>query len=404
MTAIKETGARLPASPDTTLPQNAAVVLQPPQPEQQAKPPQTPQPSHPDRLRPKAEMIESPGHARSRAHVARARFTRLASLLALAASVPAAGQLSEKQTRELRADAVVALDGSGQFRSIEEAIYAAPYREPGHEWVIRVKPGIYRERVYVQRERGYIRLVGDDPATTVLVFGLHANRVDADGQRLGTFRTATLHVDGDGFQAENLTIANDAGPVGQALALRVDGDRVRFRRCRFLGWQDTVLVNRGRHYFEDCYIEGHVDFIFGGATAYFERCHLHCLRDGYITAASTPPAQPYGLIFRHCRITGEPGVRTYLGRPWRPHAMTVFLNTFMSEVVRPEGWHNWGDPAREKTVRYAEHGNHGPGANRALRVPWARWLSAEEAASLTPTHVLSGSDGWAPAASATRSP
>jgi len=165
-----------------------------------------------------------------------------------------------------------------------------------------------------------------------------------------------------------------------------------------------VLVNRGRHYFEDCYIEGHVDFIFGGATAYFERCHLHCLRDGYITAASTPPTQPYGLIFRHCRITGEPGVRTYLGRPWRPHAMTVFLNTFMSEVVRPEGWHNWGDPAREKTVRYAEHGNHGPGANRALRVPWARWLSAEEAASLTPTHVLSGSDGWAPAASATRSP
>ncbi|MCX7865683.1 MAG: pectinesterase family protein [Limisphaera sp.] len=310
---------------------------------------------------------------------------------------PSEGEAGEPGRDNLRPDAVVALDGSGDYRSIEEAIYAAPYRGPDRRWVILVKPGTYRERVYVQRERGYLRLVGEDAATTVLSAGLHANMPDVDGRRLGTFRTATLHVDGDGFEVENLTIANTAGPVGQALALRVDGDRVRFRRCRFLGWQDTILLNRGRHYFEDCYIEGHVDFIFGGATAYFENCHIHCLRDGYITAASTPPWQTHGLIFRRCRVTGEPGVKTYLGRPWRPHAMTVFLHCDLSAVVRPEGWHNWGDPSREATARYAEYGNRGPGADRSGRVPWARELGEDEATLLTPERVLAGPDGWRPA-------
>jgi pectinesterase len=319
-------------------------------------------------------------------------------MLVLACLCARSGPLTGAEPAGRRFDAVVAADGSGDFTSIEAAVYAAPYRPPGQVWIIRVKPGTYRERVYVQRERGYIRLVGDDPATTILTHEIHANMTGPDGRRLGTFRTATLQVDGDGFEMENFTVANTAGPVGQALALRVDGDRVRFRHCRFLGWQDTILLNRGRQYFEDCYVEGHVDFIFGGATAWFENCHIHCLRDGYITAASTPPDQPYGFVFRRCRITGEPGVKTYLGRPWRPYAMTVFLESYMSEVVRPEGWHNWDDPGREKTVRYAEFGNHGPGAEKAARVSWARQLTAEEAAALTPAAVLRGADGWDPVA------
>lgn len=319
-------------------------------------------------------------------------------MLVLACLCARSGRLTGAEAAGRCFDAVVAADGSGDFTSIEAAVYAAPYRPPGQVWIIRVKPGTYRERVYVQRERGYIRLVGDDPATTILTHEIHANMTGPDGRRLGTFRTATLQVDGDGFEMENFTVANTAGPVGQALALRVDGDRVRFRHCRFLGWQDTILLNRGRHYFEDCYVEGHVDFIFGGATAWFENCHIHCLRDGYITAASTPPDQPYGFVFRRCRITGEPGVKTYLGRPWRPYAMTVFLESYMSEVVRPEGWHNWDDPGREKTVRYAEFGNHGPGAEKAARVSWARQLTAEEAAALTPAAVLRGADGWDPVA------
>lgn len=289
-----------------------------------------------------------------------------------------------------RADAVVAPDGSGQFTSLQAAISAAPMNtDPsGPHWVILVKPGTYTERIYVQRERGHIHVIGEDAATTLITFALHANVPGPDGQPIGTFRTPTVQIDGDGMIWENLTLANSAGPVGQALALRADGDRLTFRHCRFLGWQDTILVNRGRHLFEDCYIEGHVDFIFGAATAYFNRCHIHVLRDGYITAASTPKDQPHGFVFADCKITGEPGAKTYLGRPWRDFAKTIFLRTEMSDAVRPEGWHNWNKPTAEQTTFYAEFGTTGPGAHPSARVAWAKMLSPDTAATLTPERVL----------------
>ncbi len=306
-------------------------------------------------------------------------------------------------------DAVVAADGSGQYTSLQEAISAAPMKtDPAApRWVILVKAGTYRERIYVQRERGNIHVLGEDRAKTIIVYNQHANIVGPDGKPIGTFRTPTVQVDGDGMIWENLTVANDAGrpgprpdgpPVSQALALRADGDRLEFRGIRFLGWQDTILVNRGRHYFADCYIEGHVDFIFGAATAYFDRCHIHVLADGYITAASTPKDQPHGYVFADCRITGADGVKAYLGRPWREFARTVFLRTEMSAAVRPEGWHNWNKPGAEQTTFYAEFGSIGPGASDATRVKWARPLTAAEAAALTPARVLAGSDGWNPAA------
>lgn len=288
------------------------------------------------------------------------------------------------------ADATVAPNGDGQFKSIQDAIMAAPQGLPSAErpWIISVKPGVYKELIYVQRERRFIKLIGEDPKTTIITFNLHANMVFFDGKPLGTFRTPTVQVDGDGFGAENITFENSAGPVGQALALRVDGDQVSFKNCRFLGWQDTILLNRGRQYFEDCYITGHVDFIFGAATAWFERCHVHVLKDGYITAASTPENQPYGFVFANGKITGEPGVKTYLGRPWRGFAHTVFLNTEMSEVARPVGWHNWTGPEREKTARYGEYKSRGAGANDAARVKWARQLSDAEAQAVTVAKVL----------------
>ena len=162
---------------------------------------------------------------------------------------------------------------------------------------------------------------------------MYANLTNFDGKLLGTFHTPTATIDADDFRAENITFENSAGAVGQALAIRVDGDRAVFRHCRFLGWQDTILLNRGRQYFENCYIAGHVDFIFGAATAWFEQCHIQCLGDGYITAASTPVDQPFGFVFSNCKITSDPPeARTYLGRPWRIYASTIFLNTEMSEV------------------------------------------------------------------------
>lgn len=302
--------------------------------------------------------------------------------------------------REKLADAIVDAKGGGQYKTVLEAINAAPQlSSAGKRWTIFVRAGTYRELIYVQREKRFVSLVGEDAATTKITYDLHANLLGPDGKIIGTFRTPTVHIDTDDFTVENLTLENSAGPVGQALALRVDGDRVTFRRCRFLGFQDTILVNRGRHYFEDCHIAGTVDFIFGGATAWFERCEILCLRDGYITAASTPDFQPHGFVFNHCRIIGTgPDVRTYLGRPWRGFSSVVWLNTEMSEVVRPVGWDNWKQPDREKTVRYAEFASTGSGANPAARVPWAKRLSETEAKAFTIEAVLGGGDEWNPTA------
>jgi len=294
---------------------------------------------------------------------------------------------------------VVAADGSAKYKTVQEAVMAVPAGTADSPVVIRIKPGTYKELVYVQREKRFFHLVGEDASKTVITYDLNANIKGVDGKPIGTFRTPSTQIDADDFTAENITFENSAGAVGQALALRVDGDRVVFRNCRFLGWQDTILLNRGRQYFENCYIAGHVDFIFGAATAFFERCHIHCLKDGYVTAASTPDNQPYGFVFSHCRITGETNtVKTYLGRPWRAYSAVTFLNTEMSEVVRPEGWHNWNFPEREKTVRYSEFGNTGPGAKSAARVPWARQLTKTAAKTITPEKVLAGSDNWNPKA------
>lgn len=302
------------------------------------------------------------------------------------------------QAADVRPDAVVALDGSGQYTSVQAAIDVAPMvTDPaGHRWVILVKPGTYHERIYVQRERGHIEILGEDAAKTTIAFGLHAQQTGPDGKPIGTFRTPTVQIDGDGMIWENITFANTAGPVGQALALRADGDRLVFRHCRFLGWQDTILVNRGRDYFADCYVEGHVDFIFGGATAYFDHCHIHCLGNGYITAASTPKGQPYGFVFADCTVTAAPGVKTYLGRPWRDFARTIFLRTELPAAVHPEGWNNWKKPHAEKTTFYADYESTGPGANPSARVPWAKKLDADQVAPLTPSGVLAGDDGWNP--------
>jgi pectinesterase len=291
---------------------------------------------------------------------------------------------------------IVALDGTGNFKSVQEAIMSVPAATADSPVIIRIRPGTYRELIYLQREKRFFRLIGEDAGRTILTYNLNANIVGTDGKPIGTFRTPSTQIDADDFVAENITFENSAGPVGQALAIRVDGDRAVFRNCRFLGWQDTILLNRGRQYFDDCYIEGHVDFIFGAATAWFERSHIHSLRDGYITAASTPADVAFGFVFSHCKITGAAGAKTYLGRPWRAYSAVSFLNTQMSDVVRPEGWHNWNFPEREKTVRYAEFASVGAGGNATGRVPWSKQLTKSEARGITIGKVLGGVDRWNP--------
>jgi pectinesterase len=299
---------------------------------------------------------------------------------------------------DVKPDAIVAVDGSGQYKTVRAAIDACPQltKTGSPRWTILVKPGTYRELIYIQREKRYISLVGENAEKTVITFDLFNDYVAPDGRNIATFRTPTVMLDADDFTVENITFENSAVRKGQALAIRVDGDRIVFRKCRFLGWQDTILVNRGRHYFEDCYIAGATDFIFGGATAWFERCRIHVLGDGFITAASTPDFQRHGYIFNRCTITGEPGVKTFLGRPWRDYAQTVFLHTEMSDVIRPVGWNNWSKPHAEQTTFYAEFASTGPGAAPDQRVPWIKKLTAAEAAKYTIESVLGDRDDWDP--------
>jgi pectinesterase len=325
-------------------------------------------------------------------------FVALAA--AMACFHPVGGRSADTAAVRATPDAVVAVDGSQKYKTVQEAIDAAPQlAQPGSHWTILVKPGRYHELIYVQREKRFISLIGEAADKTVITYDLRAGQPGSDGKPIGTFRTPTVHIDADDFTVEDLTLENSAGRVGQALALRADGDRMIFRRCRFLGYQDTILLNRGRQYFDHCYISGAVDFIFGGATAYFDQCEIHCVDKGYLTAASTPDSQPYGFVFSHCKITGEnPDFKTYLGRPWRPFASTIFLYTEMPENILPAGWNNWKKPDAEKTSRYSEFGSTGPGAKPDERVPWAKPLNEAGAQALTAEKVLGGSDGWNPAA------
>ncbi len=290
----------------------------------------------------------------------------------------------------------VAADGSAPFKSVQAAIMAVPMGTRENPVVIHIAPGTYKELIYLQREKQFFKLIGANPTNTILTFDLDAGITNAEGKPIGTFKTPSTTIDADDFTAENITFENSAGPVGQALAIRVDGDRAVFRHCRFLGWQDTILLNRGRQYFENCYIAGHVDFIFGAATAWFEKCRIHCLRDGYITAASTPVDVPFGFVFSNCKITGEPGVKTFLGRPWRIYASTIYLNCEMSDVVRPEGWNDWKKPEAHTTMRYAEFNSSGDGASPTNRPDWTKQLNKPEAQKITVESVLGGPDGWNP--------
>ena len=274
------------------------------------------------------------------------------------ASAAQSGSSAQTARNSQPADAIVASSGA-KFASVQAAIDAAP-ASGTPRWTIRVRPGRYHEAVHIPRGKRPLAIIGDDPAATSITFDRKASDPGTDGAAIGTFRSATMFVEGDDVVLENLTIENAAGPAGQAVALRLDGDRIIVRNSRLLGWQDTLLVNRGRHYFEDTYIAGHVDFIFGAGTSFFSRCHVHAWRDGYLTAASTPADQPYGLVFVDSIITGEPEVKTFLGRPWRDFAATVFVRTVMGAAVVAEGWNNWSQPAREQTARYAEFGSSGP--------------------------------------------
>lgn len=271
---------------------------------------------------------------------------------------------------------VVARDGTGDYRTLSEAMEGIrafmDYRV-----TVLIKNGIYKEKVIVPSWLQNVDFIGEDAGKTIITYDDHANI-----RKMGTFRTYTLKVEGSGITFRNLTIENNAAPLGQAVALHTEGDRLVFLNCRLLGNQDTVYTGAAgtRLFFKNCYIEGTTDFIFGPSTAVFDSCIIHSKRDSYITAASTPSDVQVGYVFRDCKLTAADGVsKVYLGRPWRPYAATVFIRCEMGSHIRPEGWHNWKNEANEQTARYAEYDNWGPGAVTKARVKWGRQLTEREA-------------------------
>ncbi|MGV8092250.1 MAG: pectinesterase family protein [Mangrovibacterium sp.] len=271
---------------------------------------------------------------------------------------------------------VVALDGSGDYTSIREAITACGAFSFEKKEIF-IKNGVYHEKILIDSFQTNITLIGESTESTIITNGDHAGQPG-----IGTFNSYTMKILGDHISIKNLTIENSAGETGQAVALHVEGDYFIASNCRIVGNQDTLYAagQQSRQYFSDCYIAGTTDFIFGAATAAFDHCTIHSRKNSYITAASTPQGNPFGYVFRSCKLTADPGVtKVYLGRPWRDYAKTAFIQCEMGPHITPEGWHNWSKPEREKTSFYAEYGNTGTGSGTRKRVPWSHQLTEKEA-------------------------
>lgn len=292
-------------------------------------------------------------------------------------------------------DYVVAQDGSGDFFTVQEAVNAVPDFRKNVRTTILVRKGTYKEKIIIPESKINISLIGEDG--TILTNDDFANKKNVFGENMGTSGSSSCYIYAPDFYAENIAFENSSGPVGQAVACFVSADRVYFKNCRFLGFQDTLYTysKQSRQYYEDCYIEGTVDFIFGWSTAVFNRCHIHSKRDGYVTAPSTDKGKKYGYVFYNCKLTAEPeATKVYLSRPWRPYAQAVFIRCELGKHILPVGWNNWGKKENEKTVFYAEYESRGEGAHPKARAAFSQQLKNLKGYEINA--VLAGEDGWNP--------
>ncbi len=286
---------------------------------------------------------------------------------------------------------VVAHDGTKSFKTIQEAVESTR-AFMNYKVTIYVKNGIYKEKLIIPSWLENIEIVGEDVDKTIITYDDHANI-----NKMGTFRTFTVKVEACNIIFKNITIENNAPELGQAVALHTEGDKLQFINCRFLGNQDTIYTggNNSRLYFKHCYIEGTTDFIFGPSTVLFQGCTIHCKKNSYITAASTPKDVKYGYVFKKCKITAANGVdKVYLGRPWRPYAYTLFMECEMGNFIQPTGWNNWGNKDNEKTARYYEYKNYGEGASLKSRVSWSKELNEREAEKIIEDNIFLQMSNW----------
>jgi pectinesterase len=300
--------------------------------------------------------------------------TTLTLILLISFSVFAFPQTSNPQ--QYKYIFTVAKDGTGEYTSIQDAIDAMRVY-PLAPITLYIKNGVYNEKIELPANNTDVTFIGENVDSTIITW----NDYSGKGKHT-TFTSYTAKISGNRFRAENITFANSAGPVGQALALYVDADKAVFKNCKFLGNQDTIFASGEKSYqlFDSCYIEGTTDFIFGPAHVFFRKCTIRSKANSYITAASTKMGSGHGFIFYQCKIIADSSInKLYLGRPWRAYARTVFIECELPAAIAPEGWHNWNNPENEKTAFYAEYKNIGIGSSIAKRVSWSHQLTKAQA-------------------------
>ena len=290
----------------------------------------------------------------------------------------------------------VSQDASGDYQTVQAALNSIPGKN-NQPVIVFVKNGVYKEKLLLDSSKKFVTLIGQDKFRTILTYNDHTGKLSPHGDTIDTRTSWSFKILADDFTARNLTFQNDAGfNAGQAVAVESDGDKAAFFNCRFIGNQDVLFTNndKSRQYYEDCYIEGTTDFIFGSSTAWFQKCHIYSKKNSHVTAASTPKEKEFGYIFNECTLTGDTSLHNVsLGRPWRPYAQVTFMNSYIGAHIKPEGWSNWNNTENYKTTRYSEYKNFGPSADPKKRVEWARQLTDEEVKRYNITNVL---DGWNP--------
>ncbi|CAN4106254.1 unnamed protein product [Withania somnifera] len=314
-----------------------------------------------------------------------------------------AGSRRLLQVSNIKPNAVVAKDGSGQYKTIREAIKAVPPKNT-QTFVILIKAGEYKEKVDIPRGMKNVVFIGEGPTKTKIT----GNKNFADGT--ATFHTATVAVNGDGFVARNIGFENTAGAIKhQAVALRVSADKAVFHNCNIDGYQDTLYTHAYRQFYKDCTITGTIDFIFGDASSVFQNCKMIVRKPSdnqacMVTAQGRKDQRGVGaIVFQNCEITAEPAftstqppIKAYLGRPWKEYSRTIIMQSYIDRFIDPEGWAPWNGNFALNTLFYAEYQNKGPGANTEKRVKWAgynRNISPQEAAKYAPGYFID-QDSW----------
>ncbi|XP_059433124.1 probable pectinesterase/pectinesterase inhibitor 51 [Corylus avellana] len=314
----------------------------------------------------------------------------------------------------LTTDVTVCKDATngGCYKTVQEAVNAAPDNGGGRRFVIHIKEGVYEETVRVPLEKKNVVFLGDGIGKTVITGSLNVGLLG-----ISTYNTATVGVSGDGFMATGLTIQNTAGPGShQAVAFRSASDLSVIEKCEFLGNQDTLYAQALRQFYKSCRIQGNVDFIFGSSATIFQDSEiLICPRqidpkkgeNNAVTAhGRTDPAQTTGFVFQNCLINGtnkymalyykNPQVHNnYLGRPWKEYSRTVFVNCNMESLVTPQGWMPWKDDIGLNTLYYGEVGNSGRGSNLSERVTWSSRIPTEYIYAYSVQNFIQGNE-WIP--------